>query len=272
MLAIYVVGSAALLGNRKLGAPRNQLTHAYIILTLLRLTGDLLIAYTLWVITPALLPGDSVMAGRILSVALGLSATFQLFIDLARHQLTHRSPLGAITACVLGCILLGSALYIRSCPAGALVIGSPLHSKCKVIAGGRTHLTNYHHDQPRPQNYAVDLVREVSGDAIEGEQVYAPTIGRVDRISTDTSAAEGNLIILRTPDGTEIWLAHLQDDSIRVNMGHRVGKGQLLARLGSTGSAVVPHLHIHAQRNEVPVPLLFGTHRRFPIRGDLLAP
>ncbi|HSG66493.1 MAG TPA: M23 family metallopeptidase, partial [Gammaproteobacteria bacterium] len=56
--------------------------------------------------------------------------------------------------------------------------------------------------------------------------------------------------------------AHLQWDSIRVEPGQRVARGELLARSGNTGFSTGPHLHFVVQRNRggfvVSVPVEFA--------------
>lgn len=53
----------------------------------------------------------------------------------------------------------------------------------------------------------------------------------------------GNVVVLELGDGRFAFYAHLQPGSLRVRPGQRVRKGQILAKLGMSGSAVGPHLH-----------------------------
>jgi murein DD-endopeptidase MepM/ murein hydrolase activator NlpD len=39
--------------------------------------------------------------------------------------------------------------------------------------------------------------------------------------------------------------AHLQRGSLKVRVGERVRRGQLLGRLGQSGNSAAPHLHFH---------------------------
>ena len=79
---------------------------------------------------------------------------------------------------------------------------------------------------------------------------------------------EGNIVIIKTADGVEIWLAHLQQNSVKVQVGDTVKQGQELARCGATGSADEAHLHIHAQKDNQPIPLVFGPKKKFLLRND----
>jgi murein DD-endopeptidase MepM/ murein hydrolase activator NlpD len=53
----------------------------------------------------------------------------------------------------------------------------------------------------------------------------------------------GNMITLDLGGGQFAYYMHLQTGSLRVKVGDRVRRGQLLARIGSTGDAREPHLH-----------------------------
>lgn len=58
--------------------------------------------------------------------------------------------------------------------------------------------------------------------------------------------APGNHIALDLGDGRFAFYEHLQMGSIRVKRGDRVTRGQVIARLGSSGSSSIgPHLHFH---------------------------
>lgn len=53
----------------------------------------------------------------------------------------------------------------------------------------------------------------------------------------------GNFIIIDLGDGQYAQYAHLQPGSVRVKAGDRVRKGAVVARVGNSGDARVPHLH-----------------------------
>jgi murein DD-endopeptidase len=62
-------------------------------------------------------------------------------------------------------------------------------------------------------------------------------------ITLETAA--GNHVILDLGRGRYALYAHLQTKSIRVKVGERVRRGQVLGLLGNSGNAVGPHLHFH---------------------------
>ncbi len=46
--------------------------------------------------------------------------------------------------------------------------------------------------------------------------------------------------------GYSVVLAHMQPGSVTVRVGETVKVGQLLGRVGNSGSTMEPHLHVHA--------------------------
>ncbi|HBF34495.1 TPA: hypothetical protein DDW35_08015 [Candidatus Sumerlaeota bacterium] len=177
-------------------------------------------------------------------------------------------------AALIGFLALEFTVSLCGIPGGkdsALAVDYPVHGEWKVVTGGPTALTNYHHNNPVAQNSAVDMVR--SQGASEGETIYAPIDGVVSKAVGDRSPGgaepEGNIVIIKDAKGIEIWLAHLQQNSLLVQAGDSVKRGQALAKCGATGSADVAHLHIHAQKDNQPVPLLFGPAKKFLLRNAL---
>ncbi len=57
--------------------------------------------------------------------------------------------------------------------------------------------------------------------------------------------ALGNHAIIDMGDGRFALYAHMQPGSVRVKVGQRVRPGQLIGRVGNTGSSTAPHLHFH---------------------------
>jgi murein DD-endopeptidase len=58
--------------------------------------------------------------------------------------------------------------------------------------------------------------------------------------------ASGNYVSLDLGGGRFAFYEHLQQGSVRVKTGDRVKRGQVIARLGSSGSSSIgPHLHFH---------------------------
>ena len=61
----------------------------------------------------------------------------------------------------------------------------------------------------------------------------------------------GNMLLIKHADG---WVtAYAHTDELLVNRGERVGKGQVIARVGSTGSVSRPQLHFEMRQGKKPV-------------------
>lgn len=54
---------------------------------------------------------------------------------------------------------------------------------------------------------------------------------------------DGNHIVLNIGNGAYAFYAHLMKGSMRVKVGDKVTKGQVIAKLGNTGNANASHLH-----------------------------
>ena len=152
-----------------------------------------------------------------------------------------------------------------------LVVSAPLTGEWRVAQAGKTRWTNAHHGQPPSQNYAVDFEPAVgTGD----RRVFSPVFGRVAHAEGHwlggEGPPEGNHVVISTPAGVMVWLAHLAPSSVTVAAGDHVDPGDRLGEVGSTGSATRPHLHIHGERIGTgdAIPLLFEPGRRWVVRAD----
>lgn len=161
-------------------------------------------------------------------------------------------------------------LFMLSTPGSAsdrIHLAYPVKGTWKVWAGGRTGWTNNHGGAA--QRYAVDM--RTDRGPTEGQDIYAPIEGKIveainDR-TDDSPEPEGNVVIIECENGTRVWMAHLYEGSVMVRKGERVARGQPVAKCGMTGrNASMPHLHIHAQSGDKPVPMLF--ENEFLVRAD----
>jgi murein DD-endopeptidase MepM/ murein hydrolase activator NlpD len=55
----------------------------------------------------------------------------------------------------------------------------------------------------------------------------------------------GNHVIMEIAPGVFAFYAHMQPGSLRVKVGDKVRRGQVLGLLGNTGNSTEPHLHFH---------------------------
>lgn len=82
-----------------------------------------------------------------------------------------------------------------------------------------------------------------------GTPILAARAGRVVHVESN-SGPYGNLVIIDHGDGFRSLYAHLS--SFSVSTGQRVGTGQVIGRMGSTGRSTGSHLHFSVYRNNRP--------------------
>ena len=203
---------------------------------------------------------------------------------------------------VLGLAALLATAYAAGVrvPATGVSLEFPLRGEWYVAHGGSTVLTNHHHVSVS-QRYALDLIqlgadgrsykgncRDVTSYYAWDSPVYAPIGGKAIAVveglpdqpigATDPANPAGNHVVLETPEGVHIWLAHLRQGSFVVKVGESIHTGQLIGRVGNSGNSTEPHLHIHAEISRdsvrVGIPILFTSLDRgpsYPRRGQLLS-
>jgi murein DD-endopeptidase MepM/ murein hydrolase activator NlpD len=94
-----------------------------------------------------------------------------------------------------------------------------------------------------------------------GAPVVAAANGSV--VSAGWSGGGGNMVHLRHASGFETYYLHLSSIAKGVRAGARVDQGQLIGKVGATGTATGPHLDYRLKKNGVFVnPLI--EHRKLP--------
>lgn len=81
--------------------------------------------------------------------------------------------------------------------------------------------------------------------AAEGTPIVAIEAGEV--IYSDQLRGYGNIVILRHAEGIVSVYAHNEANLVR--QGQTVARGEVVARVGSTGRVTGPHLHFEIRRN-----------------------
>lgn len=116
----------------------------------------------------------------------------------------------------------------------------------------------YHDDQKDNKNYyaygsealavADGVVTEVK-DGIP-ENIPGPE-SRAVPITLETVG--GNHVIIDIGGGHFAFYAHLQPASLRVKLGDRVRRGQVVGLVGNSGNSTEPHLHFHIENASSPL-------------------
>ena len=149
----------------------------------------------------------------------------------------------------------------------------PLKGEWLVLWGGDTKQLNQHHDVPN-QRFAFDfLVTDKAGSTHKGKglsnedyyafgkQVLAPADGVVTDVisgvrdnapgSMNPYSALGNAVFIQHREHEVSVLAHFKNGSIKVKVGDKVKKGQLIGLCGNSGNSSEPHVHYHLQNTPI---------------------
>ena len=144
----------------------------------------------------------------------------------------------------------------------------PFNGSWYVVWGGR-NLNNNYHNSLNDQRFAIDVLQIKNGSTFSGsgtknehyysysDSIYAPASGQIvemknyviENIPGETNKNElfGNYVIINHGNDEYSVLAHMITNSIIVNPGDRVTKGQLIGLCGNSGNSTQPHLHYHLQ-------------------------
>ncbi|WP_427137944.1 M23 family metallopeptidase [Psychrobacillus psychrodurans] len=175
----------------------------------------------------------------------------------------------------------------------AVELDFPLKNGTYYVGQGGNHVLINYHNAYASQQYAIDVVKlnkfgiraagiypeELDNFFIYGEQLYSPCTGIVLEVrndlpdltppDADSENAEGNFLNLLCEDeDVNVYIAHMQKGTVVAKEGERIQKGQPIGLVGNSGNTSEPHLHIHAEKNGVGVPIHFNG--RFLIRNSLV--
>jgi hypothetical protein len=96
--------------------------------------------------------------------------------------------------------------------------------------------------------YGADVIAVADGRVAKIQDGIPENVPRADGkvvmpVPLTDRTFPGNMVALEIRKGQYAFYAHLQPGSLRVKEGDRVGKGQLLGKLGTSGNSGGPHLH-----------------------------
>ena len=223
----------------------------------------------------------------------GLRAVVYMWVPLRgaapraiRHRLTVVADSGSAANTAAPLILDTPAVPVTN---DILVIAPPLRGGVWLAANGPSAESG-HRRAMLPidgafyiaQRFAIDWVklddrgRTFNGDSLKNSSYYAygndalavaegvvsevkdgipenvPGLNsRAVPITLETVG--GNHVIVDIGDGHFAFYAHLQPGSIKVKVGDKVKRGQLLGLVGNSGNSTEPHLHFHVSDASSPL-------------------
>jgi murein DD-endopeptidase len=138
----------------------------------------------------------------------------------------------------------------------------------------------YHGDSTKNANWygygapvvavADGIVTEVKDGIVENVP-NSPTMA----VPITLETVGGNHVNLDIGDGVYAFYAHLQPGSLKVKLGDRVKRGQVLGLLGNSGNSTAPHLHFHLADGNSPLgaeglPFVFENFEQLDLlHGDI---
>lgn len=187
-------------------------------------------------------------------------------------------------------IFVASSYFVSD---DAIELSFPLQDGTYYIAQGGSHVQMNYHNSHSPQQYALDIEKlnrfgsrakglypeELEKYAIYGDSLYSPCSGEVIEArnnlpdltpsDTDPENATGNHVALTCDSiNATFYIAHMQEGSVAVSVGDVIKEGQKIGTVGNSGNTTEPHLHIHAEKDGIGIPIRFDD--RFLVRNNLV--
>ncbi|WP_430787302.1 M23 family metallopeptidase [Virgibacillus flavescens] len=214
------------------------------------------------------------------------------YIKLTRKQKIN-TGIYAVLIIVFG-IYNVSAITGYSTQQQAIELSFPLKNGNYYVAHGGSDTQLNYHNAYEPQQFALDIVelngfgsraagfypQELNKYMIYGETLYSPCDGEVlesrshlpdlNPSEMDAEHPEGNYVAMSCDDNDDavVYIAHMQKDSVKVSEGDSVKKLEPIGLVGNSGNTSEPHLHIHAEKNGIGIPIQFDGE--FLIRNSLM--
>jgi murein DD-endopeptidase len=116
----------------------------------------------------------------------------------------------------------------------------------------------FHDDEKDNKNYlayGTDALAVADGVVTEVKDGIPENIPGIDSraVPITLETVGGNHVILDIGGGHFAFYAHLQPGTLRVKLGEKVRRGQVLGLVGNSGNSTEPHLHFHIENANSPL-------------------
>ncbi len=122
-------------------------------------------------------------------------------------------------------------------------------------------------------SYGQPLIAAAAGKVVEARDGFPDQTPPDNPIPPPFADLPGNHVTLRVGPGVYLIYAHMRPGSVRVRVGERVRRGQVLGKLGNSGNSATPHLHLQVQTTRSfasdGLPFVF---ERFRLLGQITSP
>jgi hypothetical protein len=122
-------------------------------------------------------------------------------------------------------------------------------------------------------SYGQPLIAAADGKVVFARDGFADQPPPDNPTPPTLADLPGNRVILRVGRGIYLLYAHMKPGSVRVRVGERVRRGQLLGKLGNSGNSATPHVHfqVNTTRDFLSDGLPF-VFKRFRLLGQITSP
>lgn len=167
-------------------------------------------------------------------------------IDLVTYIDNHRvmsEPLTSVAVTAPISRIVERGIRAESLSMGSYTVIQTLGIFCWPVVNLYTVTSPYGH---RSLGYHNGI--DISGANASGSLVVAGAAGTVTEAGWSTGGY-GNYVKIDHGNGVETLYAHMLDNSLMVNVGDTVLKGQTIGRVGNTGYSFGAHLHFEVRIN-----------------------
>ncbi len=122
--------------------------------------------------------------------------------------------------------------------------------------------------------YSADVLSVANGMVVTVRDEFTESKTISAHPVVPAEKATGNYIVLDIGNNRFAFYEHLKPGSIRVKVGQKIKKGDVIASLGFTGQTTGPHLHFHVANRNSPlgaegIPFVFESFNLLGVYNDL---